>query len=56
MDFLMDLDALSHRFTKMAVSPSILVRFSKFEIWHAQHFDPNLLDVTDVTRDVMRAR
>ena len=43
-------------FTKMAVSPLILVRFSKFEIWHAQHFGPDLEDVRDVMRDVMRAR
>ena len=36
----------------MAVSPLIMVRFSKFNIWHAQLFDPDLLDVSDVTRDV----
>ena len=43
-------------FTKLAVSPLILVRFSKFEVWHAQHFDPDLPDISDVTRDVTGAR
>ena len=33
-----------------------MVRFSKFEIWHAQLFDPNLFDVSDVTRNVTCAR
>ncbi len=45
-----------HDFTKMAVSRLIMVRFSKFEIWHTLHFDPDLLDVSDITRDVRRAR
>ncbi len=40
----------------MAVSPLILVRFPKFKVWHAQHVDPDLPDVSDVMRDVMRAR
>ena len=39
-----------HGFTKMAVSPLILVRFEKFKIWHAQLFNANLLDVTAVAR------
>ncbi len=47
---------VQHAFTKMSVSPLIMVRFSKFEVWHAQHFDPDLQDVSDVTRDVTRAR
>ncbi len=42
-----------HGFTKMAISPLILVRFSKFEVWHAQHVDPNL---RDVACDVKRTR
>ncbi len=37
-------------FTKIAVSPLILVRFSKFKVWHTQHSDPDLLDARDVTR------
>ena len=45
-----------HAFTKMAVSRLIMVRFEKFKIWHAQHFNPDLPDVIDVTRDVTRAR
>ncbi len=32
----------------MAVSPLIMVRFSKFKIWHAQHFDPDLLDIINL--------
>ena len=40
----------------MAVSPLIMVRFSKFEIWHAELFDPDMPDVSDVTRDVTRRR
>ena len=32
-----------HGFTKLAVSPLIMVRFSKFEIWLAQLFHPDLL-------------
>ncbi len=43
-------------FTKLAVSPLIMVRFEKFKIWHAQHFDANLLRVRDATCDVPRAR
>ena len=45
-----------HDFTKLAVSRLIMVRFSKFEIWYAQHFDPVQPDVSDVLRDAMRAR
>ncbi len=40
-----------HGFTKMAISPLITVRFSKFEIWHALDFDADLADVSDVTRE-----
>ena len=35
-----------HGFTKMAVSPLIMVRFSKFKIWHPQGFGADLSDVT----------
>ncbi len=45
-----------HSFTKMAVSPLIMVRFSKFKIWHAQHFDADLLRVRNIMSDVMCAR
>ncbi len=43
-------------FIWLAVSPLIMVRFEKFKIWHAQHFDANLLRVRDATCDVPRAR
>ena len=43
-------------FTKLAVSRLIMVRFEKFKIWHAQRSDADLTDVSDVTRDVTRAR
>ncbi len=36
----------------MAVSPLIMVRFSKFEIWHTQDFDADLPNVP-VTSGVM---
>ena len=43
-------------FTKLAVSPLIMVRFEKFEILHTHDSDPDPLDVSDVTRDVTGAR
>ncbi len=43
-------------FTKLAVSPLIMVRFEKFEIWHAQHFDADLWDVTMTTSATRRAK
>ncbi len=45
-----------HGFAKMAVSPLITVRLSKFKIWHAQGSGADLTNVSDVTRDVTRAR
>ncbi len=39
-----------HGFTKMTVSPLIMVRFEKFEIWHTQGFDADLYDVTIMSR------
>ncbi len=61
MDFLLDLpvdylNALSHGFTKMAVSPLIMVRFWKFKFCHTQDFDPDLSDISYATRNVTRAR
>ena len=43
-------------FTKLAVSPLILVRFEKFEIWHAQGSDADLSDVTVMSRATWCAR
>ncbi len=37
---------LFYAFTKMAVSPLIMVRFSKFKIWLTPNFDADLPDVT----------
>ncbi len=37
-------------FTKLAISRLIMVRFSKFKIWHAQSSDANLPDVTMTSR------
>ncbi len=45
-----------HSFTKMAVSPLILVRLSKFEILHTQESEPLLADLSMVARAAMRAR
>ncbi len=39
-----------HAFTKLAVSPLIMVRFEKFKIWHAQGSDVDLSDVTITSR------
>ncbi len=39
----------------MAISPLIMVRFSKFKIWHAQHLNADLLRVRDVMCDVIKA-
>ncbi len=44
-------------FTKMAVSPLIMIRFEKFEIVYIQDFDPNLADVITTSREMTsRAR
>ena len=43
-------------FTKLAVSRLIMVRFEKFEIWHAQRFDADLGSVTITTRATRPAR
>ena len=40
----------------MDVSQLIMVRFSKFKIWHAQGSGANLTDINDVTRNATRAR
>ncbi len=56
---MLNLDALSHRFTKLAVSPLIMVRFSKFKLWHTQDSDPDLINVTETSRhacDVIHTR
>ncbi len=45
-----------HDFTKMAVSSLILVRFSKFEIWHAQGSDADQSVFTIMSRATWRAR
>ena len=45
-----------HDFTKLAISRLIMVRFEKFEIWHAQCFDADLWDVTMTTRATRRTR
>ncbi len=47
---------LWHAFTKMAISPLIMVRFSKFKICHAQDFGADLSDVTITSRAMRRAR
>ncbi len=43
-------------FTKMAISPLIIVRFSKFKIWRAQRFGADQTDVTMTSRVTSRAR
>ncbi len=45
-----------HVFTKMAVSPLILVRFEKFEIVCTQDFGPDVADVRMTLRATRRAR
>ena len=45
-----------HSFTKMAVSPLIMVQFEKFENGHTLDFKPNLSDVTMTSRATRRAR
>ena len=45
-----------HAFTKMAVTPLVIVRFWKFKIWLAQDFGANLCDVTMTSRATRRAR
>ena len=45
-----------HGFTKMAVSRLIMVRFSKFEIWHTQEPDLHHSKATIPSRTTMRAR
>ena len=45
-----------HLFTKMAVSPLILVRFEKFKILHAQHSGADLPKVSMTSRATRRAR
>ena len=42
--------SLLHGFTKMAVSPSIMVRLSKFKIWHSPDFNADLSDVPVTSR------
>ncbi len=48
--------AMWHAFTKMAVSPLIMVRFAKFKICHAQDFDADLSDVTLTLHATRHAR
>ena len=45
----------NYGFTKMIISPLIMVRFKKFKNWQ-QDSDPDLLNVSDITRNVTRPR
>ena len=43
-------------FTFLAISPLILVRFSKFKIWHTRESKPLVADLSMVARATIRAK